>query len=335
MAALILIFPCNAKSVYEIFRTNDSLKNATIGAIKWQAGINEEVKMLNYAVVRNRSFPDVVQTYTQRDSMLYAIGLGFGCDPLDTDELRYVFENNLTAVPTMAAVLGSPGFFWQDPVLGADWVKIVHGEQDIRWLRPLPPGATVIGRNRVAGLTDKGEGKGAIAQVVRDLILEENGEKIAEVRQLTFLRGNGGYSLDDDTSDPAPTPLPVIGDDLGSAQRIIEFTTLPQAALIYRLSGDMNPLHADPAIAKAAGFDRPILHGLCTYGMAARAVLRGYLGYDAVRLRRLAVRFSAPVFPGETLRFELWQRSATDIALRARVVERDVVVLNHGVAEIG
>jgi acyl dehydratase len=290
--------------------------------------------MLNYTAVRNRMFPVVEQTYTPRDAMLYALGLGFGSDPLNIDELRYVFESNHCAVPTMAAVLGSPGFFWQDPVLGADWIKIVHGEQDIRWLSPLPSSATVIGRNRVASLIDKGEGKGAIAQVVRDLILQDSGEKIAEVRQLTFLRGNGGYTEDNGESDPPPSPLPTIGEELGPVDRAIDFQTLPQAALIYRLSGDMNPLHADPAIARAAGFDRPILHGLCTYGMAARAVLSAYLGHDAARLHRLAVRFTSPVFPGETIRFEMWRRTATEIALRARVVERDVIVLNNGVAEI-
>jgi acyl dehydratase len=290
--------------------------------------------MLNYAAARNRLFPDVKQSYSPRDAMLYALGLGLGSDPLDAGELRYVFEANLSTVPTMAAVLGSPGFFWQEPVLGVDWVKIVHGEQDIRWLAPLPPSATVIGRNRVAGITDKGEGRGAIAQVVRDLFVQDSGERIAEVRQITFLRGNGGYSANEGESDPPPAALPTIGDELGPPDCSLEFATLAQAALIYRLSGDMNPLHADPAIARAAGFDRPILHGLCTYGMAARAVLRGYLDYDAAKLRRLAVRFTAPVFPGESIRFEMWRRSATEIALRAHVVERNVIVLNNGIAEI-
>ncbi|MEO7787098.1 MAG: dehydratase, partial [Sphingomicrobium sp.] len=119
-----------------------------------------QVMMLDEAALRNRVFPDVVQDISARDSMLYALGLGFGADPLDEAELRFVYEKELAAVPTMAAVLGSPGFFWQDPALGIDWVKIVHGEEDIRWFRPLPPAGTVIGRNRVASLTDKGPGKG-------------------------------------------------------------------------------------------------------------------------------------------------------------------------------
>jgi acyl dehydratase len=290
--------------------------------------------MLDYAATRNRDFPDAIQTYGARDTILYALGLGYGADPLDEQELRFVYEGTLTSVPTQVAVLGSPGFFWQDPSLGVDWVKIVHGEQDVRWFRPLPPAATIVGRNRIAGLTDKGPGKGVIAQVVRDIIDQASGERIAEVRQVTVLRGNGGYSLDNGQSDPPPATLPPIGDELGAPHRTVVLATLPQAALIYRLSGDYNPLHADPATARAAGFDRPILHGLCTYGMTARALLGAYLDHDATRLRRLAVRFTAPVFPGETLTFELWQRSETQIAIRATVAARDVTVLNHGIAEI-
>ena len=290
--------------------------------------------MLDYAAARNREFPDVVQSYTARDTILYALGLGYGADPVDIADLRFVYENGLCCVPTQAAVLGSPGFFWQDPALGVDWVKIVHGEQDIRWFAPLPPAATIIGRNRIAAITDKGPGKGAIAQIVRDLIDQVSGTRIAEVRQVTFLRGEGGYSLENGVSDPPPVALPLIDDALGQRHRSVELAILPQAALIYRLSGDYNPLHADPATARAAGFDRPILHGLCTYGMATRAALGAYLGNNASRLRRLAARFTAPVFPGETLTFEFWQRSDTEIAFRARVAARDVTVLNHGIAEI-
>lgn len=289
--------------------------------------------MLDYAAVRNRDFPDVVQHYAGRDTILYALGLGYGADPLDEDALRFVVETDLRSVPTQAAVLCGPGFFWQDPALGVDWVRIVHGEQDVRWFAPLPAAGTIVGRNRVAAVTDKGPGKGAVAQVVRELVTED-GSIVAEVRHIVFLRGDGGYSASGGVSDPAPPPLPAIGDDLGPAHRVVEFATLPQAALIYRLSGDLNPLHADPATARAAGFDRPILHGLCTYGMAARALLGSYLGHDPRRLLRLAVRFTAPVFPGETLAFEFWQRSDTEIAVRAHVPARGVTVLNHGIAEI-
>ena len=290
--------------------------------------------MLDYAAVRNRKFPDAVQTYAARDTILYALGLGYGEDPLNEGALRFVFEPRLISVPTQVAVLGSPRFFWQDPSLGADWVKIVHGEQDIRWFGALPPTATVIGRNHVAALTDKGAGKGAIAQVVREVFEQDSGRLIAEVRQIVFLRGDGGYSMGSAQSDPPPAALPTVGDDPGTPQQTIDLATLPQSALIYRLSGDLNPLHADPTTAHAAGFDRPILHGLCTYGMAARALLSGYLNDEPSRLRRLAARFVAPVFPGETLTFQFWPRSDTEIAFRARVTARDVTVLNNGIAGI-
>ncbi len=290
--------------------------------------------MLDYSAIRARAFPDIVQRYAAHETILYALGLGYGVDPLDEDELRFVIEPELKAVPTQVAVLGTPGFFWQDPALGVDWVRIVHGEQDIRWFGTLPSAATVMARNRVAALTDKGPGKGAVAQIVRDLFEEESGKKIAEVRQVVFLRGNGGYSSYNGKSDPPPTPLPQIDDVFGPPDCIVEFATLRQAALIYRLSGDFNPLHADPATARTAGFDRPILHGLCSYGMAARALLGAYLDHDPSRLRRLAVRFTAPVFPGETLAFEFWRRGDSEIAIRARVPARDVTVLNHGIAEI-
>jgi acyl dehydratase len=290
--------------------------------------------MLDYEFIKSFVFPDVVQSYTERDSMLYALGLGFGANPLDEDELKFVYESGLRTVPTQAAVLGSPGFIWQNPVFAADWVKVVHGEQDIEWYRPLPAEATLVGRNRVASLTDKGAGKGAIARVVRDLMDQSTGELIAQVRQLTFLRGDGGYSQDSSQSDPPPAALPLITDEMGEPHTEVELEIVPQAALIYRLSGDRNPLHADPAVARKAGFDRPILHGLCTYGMAARALLRTGLGYDPSRLKRLAVRFTAPLFPGEAVRFQFWNVGSGRLAIRAVVRQRNVTVLNHGFAEI-
>lgn len=290
--------------------------------------------MLNYATIRSRNFPDVIHQYDERDTILYALGLGYGANPTNEDELRFVFEPRLKCVPTQAAVLGSSGFFWREPGLGADWVKIVHGEQDIRWYGQLPASATVIGRNRVESLTDKGPGKGAIAQVVREVIERDTGRLIAEVRQVTFLRGDGGFSGEGGQSDPPPAALPRINDDLGPPHRTVELATLPQSALIYRLSGDLNPLHADPETARAAGFDRPILHGLCTYGMAARALLGTYLDYDTSRLKRLAARFTAPVVPGETLTFQFWKRSENEIAFRASIDSRDAIVLNNGIAEI-
>ena len=289
--------------------------------------------MLNYEVCRNWAFPDIVHRYSERDTMLYALGLGFGQDPMDRCALRFVYEKELQAVPTMASVMGSPGIWWRDPRTGADAVKLVHGEQDVRLLRPLAPSGTLVARNRVVSLTDKGAGKGAIAVILRTLLDEASGDTVAESRNVTFLRGDGGFSELSGVSDAGPEPLP--GLPQRAADIEVSYPTRPEAALIYRLSGDVNPLHADPDIAAKAGFDRPILHGLCTYGMCARAVIEKVLGHQAARLKRLAVRFTSPVWPGETVRYELWRESDALLRLRASVDARNVVVLNNGLVEIG
>ena len=288
--------------------------------------------MLDYAVCKNWTFPDIVHDYTERDTMLYALGLGFGSDPMDTGALRFVYEKNLQVVPTMATVMGSPGIWWRDPKTGADFVKLVHGEQDVRLLRPLPVRGSLIARNQVLSLTDKGPGKGALAVVLRRLIDAASGETVAESKNVTFLRGDGGFSQINGVSDPGPEPLPAVPDRAADIE--VSYATRPEAALLYRLSGDVNPLHADPEIASKAGFDRPILHGLCTYGMGARAVIETVLDFDAARLKRLAVRFTSPVWPGEVVRYELWRDGDRALRLRARVDARDTVVLNNGLAEI-
>jgi len=288
--------------------------------------------MLNYEVCKNWTFPDIVHRYTERDTMLYALGLGFGHDPMDRGALRFVYEKDLQAVPTLATVMGSPGIWWRDPRTGADAVKLVHGEQDVRLLRPLSPSGTLVARNRVVSLTDKGVGKGAIAVLLRTLIDEASGETVAQSRNVTFLRGDGGFSEASGVSDPGPEPLPAVPERAADIEA--SYVTRPEAALLYRLSGDVNPLHADPDIAARAGFDRPILHGLCTYGMAARAVIEQVLGHDAARLKRLAMRFTSPVWPGEAVRYELWREGEGLLRLRASVDARGVVVLNNGLVEI-
>jgi len=270
-------------------------------------------------------FEDVEHSYTKRDTILYALGLGFGSDPIDEGELQYVYEENLLAVPSMAVVLGYPGFWLKDPETGIDWKQVLHGEQWLDILRPIPAEGTVIGRTKVTDILDKGADKGAIVYSVRDIIDKASGEVLARASMSTFCRGDGGFG---GKAGPTPKPhaLPQTTPDL-----TCDLATLPQAALIYRLSGDDNPLHADPEVARAAGFPRPILHGLATYGIAARAILKAYCGYDARRLTSLAVRFSAPVYPGETIRVEMWRESG-GVAFRAKAVERDTVVLTNGFA---
>ena len=285
--------------------------------------------MIDYQAVKNWDFGDIRHTFTQRDVMLYALGIGIGFDPLDAGQLRFVYEKDLQTIPTMGSVLGSPGFWWRDPRTGADWVKIVHGEQHLRVLKPLPASGTLRARNRVVSITDKGAGKGAIAVILRELFDDSSGELLVEARNVTFLRGDGGFSERSGVSDPAPAALPAVperGPDIE-----VELGSLLHQALLYRLNGDYNVLHADPEVARAAGFPRPILHGLCTYGMAVHAVLKTVCDYDARRLQSVAVRFTAPVFPGETIRFQLWRGAERTLHLRARVDARDVTVLNNGV----
>ena len=262
--------------------------------------------MLDYQCVKNWSFPEVVQSYGIRDTMLYALGLGMGTDPLNEAELAFVYEDRLQVVPTMAAVLGSPGPWMRDPRSGIDYSKLVHGEQAVKICKPLPAATIVVATNRVVSVTDKGAGKGAILVVVRELREQGYDELLAECRQTYFLRADGGFSANGSPSDPGPASLPSVPERAPDVE--LSLATLPGQALIYRLSGDYNPLHADPAVAKAAGFERPILHGLCTYGVAARALLKAAGATLAEQLREIAVRFTAPVYPGEILRFECWHQ---------------------------
>ncbi len=289
--------------------------------------------MIDYDIVKQWRFEEIVQNYTARDTMLYALGIGMGADPLDEAELAYVYEKSLQAVPTMATVLGSPGLWLRDPRTGADYVKLVHGEQSIRLLRPLPPAATVVASNRVLSITDKGAAKGAIVVVQRELKEQGSGALLADIRQVTFLRGDGGFSAGHGRSDPGPEPLPAVPERAPDREEVMP--TLERQALIYRLSGDYNPLHSDPGVARSAGFSRPILHGLCTYGIAAHALLKSVCGHQASRLKELSVRFTAPVYPGETVRVQLWREETGRVRLRARVDARDATVLNNGVAVIG
>ena len=282
---------------------------------------------IDYDKIKNWPFPEIEQTYTEKDSILYALGVGYGHDPMDEAQLQFVYEKNLRAAPTMPVVMAHPGFWMQNPETGIDWVKIVHGEQALRIHRKVPASGTIIGRTHVKAIVDKGKEKGALVYLERSIVEKASGAVLATIDQVTFCRGDGGVGK----SDAAPPPPPVLPE--GTPDASCDLPTLPQAALIYRLCADPNPLHADPAVAKAAGFPRPILHGLCSYGVAGHAVLRTFCGYDPAKLTGLSLRFSAPVFPGETIRTEMWDRGER-IQFRSRVLERDVVVLNNGVATI-
>lgn len=273
--------------------------------------------------IRRMTIDPIVQSYDKRDTILYALGLGYGADPLDEDELPFVYEKQLTCLPSYANVLCHPGFWAQDPQYGIDWVKILHAEQDLVVHKPLPPTGAIRGEYRVAGIEDKGEGRGALLHQEKDLFDTATGDHLATVRSTLFLRGNGGEGRFGEAM-PVAMPVPDRAPD-----RVVEIATLARQALIYRLSGDWNPLHADPAIARKAGFAMPILHGLCTNGIATRAILATYCGNDVARFKSMFVRFSKPVMPGETIRVEFFQEGKGCLRFRAIAVERGDVVLDR------
>ena len=271
--------------------------------------------------------PEAEHAYTEKDAMLYALGVGLGHDPLDAKQLDFVYEKNLKALPTFAAVLGYPGFWVRELDTGIDWVKIVNGEQGITLHQPLKPSGTVIGKSRIVEIIDKGAGKGAVLYSERTIDDKATGARIATLLHATFCRADGGFG-GPPRQQPPVHPIPDRAPDV-----VCDLPTRPEMALVYRLSADPNPLHADPAVAKAAGFPRPILHGLATFGVAGHAILKAACGYDTARLTSMAGRFSAPVFPGETSRTEMW-RDGGVVSFRARVVERDVVAIDNGRAGV-
>ncbi len=270
-------------------------------------------------------FEEVEQRYDERDTILYALGIGLGAEPSDPRQLRFVYEQGLQALPSMGVILGYPGFWLQDPRSGADWRRLVHGEQSIEILKPLPPAGTVLGMTRVRDVIDKGPERGALIFTEREVRDKASGELLCHLSSTSFLRGDGGFG---GPTGPVPAPHPIPD---RPADESCELATLPQAALIYRLSGDRNPLHADPAAAAKGGFPRPILHGLCTFGIAGHALLRAVCDYRPERLRSLRGRFTAPVFPGETIVTEIW-RDGPSVSFRASVKERGKIVLDHGKA---
>jgi acyl dehydratase len=282
---------------------------------------------VNLEAVRSYRFTSVSQSFTRRDTILYALGLGFGSDALDPDQLRFLLEDRLQAVPSICCVLAHPGRWVAVPELAIDWIRLLHGEQTFEIHHPIPPEGSVKGDYKIVAVEDKGVEKGAILHLLKTLSDGQTGTRLATVRSVLFLRGDGGCgSFGDPSQSAAPLPdgPPSISHDI---------STLPQSALIYRLSGDYNPIHADPEAARKAGFERPILHGLCTFGVATRAILSTFVSKTPEHLKSLSVRFSRPVFPGETIRTEFFP-SGDEIRFRSVAVERNVVVLDRGTARI-
>ena len=267
--------------------------------------------------------------WTNQETILYALGVGMGADPMDEKELAFVFEKDLKALPTFASVIrarptsstGPEARMQLNPVL------IVDGERNITFHKPIPAAAKVKSKGRVLGVFDKGKDKGAVV-VNETIITDEAGDPIATIHASIFARGDGGFGGPSE-GQPEPHAVPTRAPD-----RSIDIVTRPDQALIYRLSGDFNPLHADPDFARRAGFPRPILHGLCTYGITCRAVLQTYADHDAAAIKSHAARFSSPVFPGETITVDLWKDGPV-ISFEARIQTRNVTCIKNGKTILG
>lgn len=249
--------------------------------------------------------------YTTRDVMLYALGIGAG---YEADELKFVYENGLEAMPTFGVIPPFPALMGLVMVEGVDinLVMLVHGEQYLEIRKPIPTGGKLTSKPKIAAVWDKT--KGAIIELDVDTV-DESGEVVFFNKFSSYIRGEGGF---DGERGPDPGNEPPDRDP----DKVVESTTLPIQAMIYRLSGDYNPLHIDPNFSVMAGFDRPILHGLCTFGHAGRAVLSEYCGNDPAKFKAIKVRFSRPVFPGDTIITEMWKESDDKIIIRASTKER-------------
>jgi MaoC like domain/MFE-2 hydratase 2 N-terminal domain len=270
-------------------------------------------------------FGEKRQSYDARDAILYALGVGLPFAEGESADLTYLTEDRLSVLPSYAVTLATPGMWPKEPALGIVWEKVLHMAQAVRFHAPLPPVAEVVSSARVTGIFDRGADKGAMCHLERDITDANNGTLYSTILQTIALRGEGGFG-----GDPLPRGTRPTMPDRGADHRETVATS-GRAALIYRLSGDLNPLHADYDAARRGGFDRPILHGLASYGTACAVILRAFCDNDPARLRSLNLRFVGVVMPGDTLDFSCWQEGDC-VLFDVRVGDR--VVIDQGVADL-
>jgi acyl dehydratase len=269
----------------------------------------------------------VTDMWTPRETVLYNLGIGFGGAAIENPALLpFVIEESPRAFPTMATVMARDTGWFGDPTLGIDFPNMLQGEQWIEMLGAIPAEGRFTATDRIDAIWDKGPGRSAVIATSRD-IADGDGALFARCGSLVVIRGSGGFGGSSEGA-PVPAALPERAAD-GS----VAMPTHPEQALWYRLSGDLNPLHSDPATARAAGFPRPILMGLCSFGIAGRALVAALGDGDAARLQRLGARFSNIVFPGETIRIDYWLEGKGEIAFRG-VVEGRGTVLDGGMARL-
>ena len=285
---------------------------------------------INYDKLMKCDIPLVEQTLTKRDTMLYALGVGLGANPMDEQQLQYVYEKNLKALPTMAIIMGYAGPWHATMDTGITRSHVVHGEQGFVIHKALPVEGAITGKTKLTAVLDKGADKGALLLTENEVRDKATGELICTLTSTTFCRKDGGFG--GPSVAPGP-PKPVHAIPERAPDQICDLATLPQAALIYRLSGDYNPLHAEPAYAAKAGFKQPILHGRATFSVAGHALLKTCCGYDPAKFKSMEGRFSSPVYPGEVIRTEMWMDGKV-VTFRSTVPARGVTVLNNGRAEM-
>ncbi len=270
------------------------------------------------------ALPAVEYRWNEDTLMLYALGsgVGIGQDQTSREVLQYTFENGLRALPTFGVVPSFPMLMglMNVPALSFNPMMLLHGEQYLEVLEtPIPTSATTVTEGKITGIYDKG--KGALV-VIEAVTKRDGGVPVFKNEFGIFLRGEGGFGGE-------PGPAATNEAPKRAPDKTVETPTLTHQALLYRLSGDKNPLHADPGFAAMGGFQKPILHGLCTFANVGRAVLQAYADDDPTRFRSIRVRFARPVMPGETIVTEMWQESPTDIVVQAKAKERDQVVISN------
>ncbi len=277
---------------------------------------------LNVDVVGS-TFEPTVSSWTSTDCLLYALGVGAG-SPSPDHELEFTTEHSIgrpqRVLPTMAAVLGA-GAAPRHRIGSFDPAMLLHGEQGVELFGPIPPAGSVRTTATITGMFDKGSG--ALVVTESTSVHEADGRPAWKTTNALFIRGEGGFGGD---RGPAAATPPVPD---GPPDHVVTYVTRHDQALLYRLSGDRNPLHSDPEFARRAGFDRPILHGLCTYGFTGRALLHTLCGSDPGRFVAMHGRFSRPTYPGEAMTVSLWVDGST---ARFRTVgPHGGTVLDHGV----
>jgi acyl dehydratase len=278
--------------------------------------------MIRTADILGRSAPSQTFTWTDRDYLLYALALGCGSNPTDEASLPFVYERRLKVIPTLPTILAwivQPTF----ASLGAHVDFALHSGQKIEIHRALSEPTTVAVTGRVVGVQDKGRERGAVIVMRQDVTSARDGAAIATLTTICFARDCGGCGSGGEAA-VAPHPVPSREPD----QRV-RYPIRRDAALLYRLTGDRNPLHADPEAARFGGFTQPILHGLCTFGMTSRAVLEHVAAWEPDRVASHEARFTAPVYPGDTLEVALWRDDST-VSFQASVPDRGVTVLANG-----